>query len=85
MLFYPTKMPGILKISYDEPSSTLFIWYSNKPSEAFRIDRSFYSKQIFPILNKDQDIRSLMIWGERNNYVEKVYNAHLTSILEPYE
>lgn len=85
MLFYPTKMPGILKVSYDEPSSTLFIWYTNKPQEAYRIDRSFYEEQIFPVLNKDLDIRGLIIWGERNNFVEKVINAHLTSKLNIYE
>ncbi len=85
MLFYPTRMPGILKISYDEPSSTLFIWYANKPQEAFAIDRNFYEKQIFPILNKDQDIRGMLVWGERNNFVERIINAYFSSNLNKYE
>lgn len=86
MLFFPTKIPGMIKVSYDEPSSTLFIWYSNKnDKDAYKIDRNYYQNQVFPMLNRDRDFRPLLIWGERNNFVEKIINAYYTPSLDKYE
>ncbi len=80
MLYFPTKIPSVVKIYYDEPSSTLFIWYTNKQErDAFRVHREFYKQQLLPDILNDRDIRGVLIYGQRRGYVEKIVNAQLIS------
>ena len=86
MLYFPNKIPGMIKVSYDEPSSTLFIWYNNKPrQDAYRINRQYWLTTILPVITNGDDFRNLLIYGERNGVVEKVVNATLISQFDQHE
>lgn len=85
MLFFPKNILGVSKVLYDEPSSTIFITYLNKKEQDFyKVDRTFFNKVIFPIIDKDDDFRSLLFWGERNNYAKKIINSYLEVNLDKY-
>lgn len=86
MLYFPTKIPSVIKVSYDEPSSTLFIWYNNKPKQdVYRIERQYWIRSILPVITNGEDFRNLLIYGERNGYVERILNATLKSKLDRYD
>ncbi len=83
MLYFPTKIPGVIKVSFDEPSSTLFVWYNNKPKQdVYKINRQYWITSILPVITNGDDFRNLLIYGQRNGLVEKVVNAHLASRID---
>lgn len=86
MLYFPTNIPGIVKVSYDEPSSTLFIWYTyKKECEAWKINEQYYHSQILPLIDAQQDFRTTLIYAQRSGFAEKVVNATLVSQFDVYE